>query len=768
MFTKKQIRKYLAVMLSGMMIAGMLSGCGLSEEALQKIAGAESALKSALEGTAASEEKSASETTEAAGEQKKEQETKEESKSTVSEASKATAAKNTTAATASDAAKSSAAAKTGAIPVATSSTAVKAATVSNAEWTVLLYLSGGREESEQAAATRVLEEIKKTTPNTSVNVVIETGGAKTWKAKETTGLTISSEKLQRYHYGAGGFAPDQETAISSMAAAETLTDFIKWGVKAYPAKKYMLYLWDCSGGNSTGLITDELYRGSVMSLEDLGRALKDAGTHFEAVATDAGGMASLQAAETVKPWADYLIASEESVAAGDIAYQSPLQYLYDVPSCGGERFGKAFCDAVQQKYAEEGNASASAFLTFSVIDLKKITAVSDAFDRMFSELRGLLADPVRFREYADEMKPAERFSVPQMTDLYDAASRLRNKSLADSTAKDVISAVDNAVVYSVKGTMHSGAHGLSFWYAPNAKTEELDHYARNCKSASCLAFLDAANVSWTAPEWVYEKVKRVPDIRRENYLAEGNIALDEAGMPVLQITNAAGAIETIENCLYRKDEKTGNWLALGTSPNTQPVNYARKTVRGEFTGRWTAVNGMMSAVQKKWETGRYTLYGIPVQIKENGKTRTFELRAAYSVRTASAQGMNIPATASASDAGYYRVFGLWDEADGTGSAAERNAADISGIFGSPLDIILTRTYIEKDGNTMQYTDLKMDAVTTGTITAGPGTAVEEKPLPAGTYAYSFRITDVFGNVTQSDPVEVIWDGMKAQYSLWKN
>ena len=51
-----------------------------------------------------------------------------------------------------------------------------------AEWTVMVYLCGTDLESRFGMATYNLKEIARTEANDGVNVVIETGGAKSWEA----------------------------------------------------------------------------------------------------------------------------------------------------------------------------------------------------------------------------------------------------------------------------------------------------------------------------------------------------------------------------------------------------------------------------------------------------------------------------------------------------------------------------------------------------------------------------------------------------------
>ena len=105
-----------------------------------------------------------------------------------------------------------------------------------AEWTVMIYLCGTDLESDGAMASGNLTEIAQTTPNDSVNVVIETGGTKQWYA-QGVGLDIDPKKLQRYSYDENGYALVEEAPLQNMASADTLSDFVSWGKANYPAEE---------------------------------------------------------------------------------------------------------------------------------------------------------------------------------------------------------------------------------------------------------------------------------------------------------------------------------------------------------------------------------------------------------------------------------------------------------------------------------------------------------------------------------------------------
>jgi hypothetical protein len=155
-----------------------------------------------------------------------------------------------------------------------------------ADWTVMIYLCGTDLESLNGMATENLKMIAETVPDKSVNVLIQTGGTKNWRAEEAVGIDIDETKLQRWSWDENGFTLQDEEELASMAKHTTLSDFIQWSAEYYPAEKYMLTLWDHGGGSATGLIVDELHDNAIMSLEGLRRALKNGGVHINLVMTD--------------------------------------------------------------------------------------------------------------------------------------------------------------------------------------------------------------------------------------------------------------------------------------------------------------------------------------------------------------------------------------------------------------------------------------------------------------------------------------------------
>ena len=661
-----------------------------------------------------------------------------------------------------------------------------------AEWTVMIYLCGTDLESENAMASGNLAEIAQTKPTDRVNVVIQTGGTKEWHAQEI-GLDINPKKLQRYSYDENGYILMEEAPLQNMASADTLSDFVSWGKKTYPAEKYMLVLWDHGGGSVTGLIVDELHDKAVMSLDELQRGLEQSGVQLEALLLDTCLMATLETAQAAQSTTHYMIASQETVPGEGTDYKSWLQKLYDDPDCDGQRFGRKLCDAVQQKYAELNDEYSSKFLTFAVIDLTKLNAVSEAFDQMFTEIGGLVADPNHFFDFGSSITRAEHYTYPTMVDLYNMAELARGNGVSGATVNRLTAAIEDAVVYNIKGLNRSYSHGLSFYYEPSAHPYQLDHYARVCKSAPYLAYLDAVNVSWTAPQWVYEQTARLPEVSYDEYMVEAETSIVDDNLH-LTITNAKDAVTAVDAVIYQNDPESGEWIKLGSSWDVSG-NFADGKFAANFGGYWATLNGHFCQMIVQEEADSYILYNIPAYIEDykvtnlraalmfytplsqqaealaqNDSAESAAQNDAYQNPENDAQPQEDDQTAAAGFApdgfdldgvdlsaldpnGYYQLFGVYCDVDTALNMPGRDTFAMKELAGRQMALLTTAVDIET-GEELGTGMGEMFDITDNMV-------MDAQALPKGTYAFSFEIKSVLGKTLTTKPVAFTWDGEKA-------
>ena len=614
------------------------------------------------------------------------------------------------------------------------------------EWTVLCYLCGTDLETKHGMATENLKEIASVLPKDSVNLVLQTGGTKQWHTKDALGFAVAEDKLQRYSYGKEGYQLKEELPLADMASADTLSEFIRWGQERYPARKYMLLLWGHGGGSVSGVIIDELHNENSMALEEFGTALKDGGVSFEAILLDACLMASLETAQTVSPYANYLIASEEAVPGAGTAYGNWLQYLYDTPGCNGEELGRVICDTVQERYEAQGSASAKN-LTFSVIDLAAMEQVEDAFAQMMLEMSSLLEEPSEFQYFSYYTRPTERYSGTSMIDLADMAVKAKEgEALTAETAEGMVEAVKEAVVYSVKGEDRSFGHGLSFYYDPIADAETLDAYAHNStENPEYLAYVDAVNRDWSAPEWVYEKTSQVPEISNEDYLVEMELARAEDGGVQMTVTAGLRAVSAVDYRLYQYDEERDALYELGLNFDVDG-DFATGVFSDRFDGMWPAIDGVFCSMELIEQTPTHNRYRIPVIISNQTGSYQMELRAGYefevsqSEQAEGTQGEDLLA-------GTYELYGVWSWTSANNNLPNRDVRDLSYYEGCACAPVFNEEFLQ------------------GEFLIDGDTRMEEKELPPGEYIYVFQVTDVFGNTYLSEEIPLLWDGGKAEFVL---
>jgi hypothetical protein len=137
-------------------------------------------------------------------------------------------------------------------------------------WTLFLYMTGSNLESQYENATKDIDEILRSKINDenikNVNIIIQTGGSTMWHSNN-----ISNKKVQRYKVEAGKreLTFIEDCGDKSMGNADTLYDFLEWGVTNYPAEHMGVIMWDHGSGVSDGLCNDERFDNEALTVHEL-------------------------------------------------------------------------------------------------------------------------------------------------------------------------------------------------------------------------------------------------------------------------------------------------------------------------------------------------------------------------------------------------------------------------------------------------------------------------------------------------------------------
>ena len=586
---------------------------------------------------------------------------------------------------------------------------------SGGKWTVMMYLCGTDLESEGGAATGNLQEILDSSLSDDVNYVIQTGGTSQWNNE-----IIDSSKIQRFIVENGELVLKDEQELASMGDPSTLTDFINWTKSNYSADKYMLSFWNHGGGSVGGVCFDELYDSDSITVDELSAALSDTDINFELIGFDTCLMATLETAEAVSSHAKYMVASEEYEPGGGWNYTQWLDYLSENTDASGADVGKKICDSYYEKCKTSDDDSMA---TLSVIDLAKITALSDAFESMACEMSEIAEDIDSFKSFSRGAVKAENYGgntesegYTNMVDLYDLASKTKS-SLADS-ANGVLTAISDAVVYKVNGSNRTNANGISVFYPLGVDSETLDNYAKVTKNAQYLKFIDAVTASWSAPDWVYESVDELSSSVSDGKAdIEMSIELNKDGYFEMTTKTGLDYIQSVGFELYYMDEDTDTYLRLG-SDNDIDADWDKGVFTDNFRGVWATVGDNYAALELVSEEDDYNIYSIPVIL--NGKETN--LRAVYDYNEEK-----------------YSILGAYDGIDDNGMSSR----DIYKLKdGDKITFLFT--FSDGEGN---ETNVEM-----GEITYNSSMNLTESELFDGYYLYKFVATDVFGAEHYSDVV----------------
>ncbi len=320
--------------------------------------------------------------------------------------------------------------------------------------TVLVYMCGADLESNYGMATADLTEMAYATMSDKVNVIVETGGARKWKTN-----AISNKTLQRWKITDKALdSLDKNVGSASMTDPKTLEDFIKWGVKAYPANRYELIFWDHGGGSVTGYGMDELYPNGSMDINEIASALKNCGVKFDFIGFDACLMANYETAVALEPYADYLIASEETEPGTGWYYTDWLSAFAKNPSMPTLDVGKnivdTFITACRQRSSRDS-------ISLSVTDLAELQGTSGSVFSAFSKELKKTTGSENYTSVANARSCTKEFATHTKIDQIDLIHFCDN--LGTEKSKELAKVLRSAVKYNKTYNM-TNAYGLSIYF----------------------------------------------------------------------------------------------------------------------------------------------------------------------------------------------------------------------------------------------------------------------------------------------------------------
>lgn len=321
------------------------------------------------------------------------------------------------------------------------------------ELTLMIYMCGSNLETDAGAGTRdIAEMIRSRFDSERVSVLVMAGGAQNWwstmvSPNETAIYELTRTRPQKVF----------SEGLKNMGSPETLTALLRFGAERYPAGHYALVLWDHGGGPIEGLCADERFRGDSLSMEELAQALSDspfASQKLDWIGFDACLMASVEVADTVAPYASYMVASEETVPDTGWDYSFLREIGQDETALDTIR------RVIDLYAAKDGDARR----TLSCVNLSAIPALKHQMNYYFLRLM-LTVGAESYSQLAGARQASRGFGRAEdaakdydLVDLTDLVQRMESRV----PSRSILSALSSAILYSRSNV--EGSYGLSAYF----------------------------------------------------------------------------------------------------------------------------------------------------------------------------------------------------------------------------------------------------------------------------------------------------------------
>lgn len=337
--------------------------------------------------------------------------------------------------------------------------------------TIMIYMVGSNLESEYGNATIDMEEMMEAGVDTEHNnIVVYTGGAADWQMDGISAYKNYTLLLNEENE----FEVIQSTDPKNMGAADTLSSFINYCFDNFNSEHYSLVLWNHGAGPVYGFGLDENY-ADILTVDEMRKAFNDSvgisDKRLEWIGFDACLMNSLEIADLLAPYANYMIASQETEPGWGWDY-SFLKETSDI-AISGKDMGKEIID-YYMFYGEnvfEYYPRMYCDLTLSCIDLTKFEATENALNNCFGQLN----EELTVENYPELVRKRERtrdfgtYATDMDYGMVDAIHLLRQIAPDSQEVVKAIEAIEEMVVYS-KSNMQN-ANGISLCYPYSTDTE---------------------------------------------------------------------------------------------------------------------------------------------------------------------------------------------------------------------------------------------------------------------------------------------------------
>ena len=599
------------------------------------------------------------------------------------------------------------------------------------DWAIYWYLCGSDLESKHGSASADLKEMMEVNLPDNVKVVIETGGAAEWENTK-----INSDVLTRFVYDKNGLKKVGTLEQANMGAEETFADFLKYCHDYHPAENSMVVLWNHGGGVLGGVAYDEIYGLDSLSMVELQNAFSGSFPEvsepvFDIIGFDACLMANIDTANIISPYANYMIASQELEPGNGWDYTGILNALVANPQIQPEDLGISVCDSFMDGCIKHGTGAEA---TLSLIDLSKAEILFEQFneygDVLFAEA---LENDALFASLGRAANSAEGYGGNNKeegyTNMVDIGGFVKSGNTTDvEIEKTVHDALDQCIVYQVKGPYRSYGSGLSCYYPlDNALSnlyqykegssfegyENLYQYQLSGKLGNAvLEYLEKKNLNYTDGEKNRISIEKLG-------LDDYTVNISNGNEMILNIGNRAHYLKNVDGYLAWVDMDRMQMLGIGNEI-VENADWENGIFSYPFRTEWFYMDGHLLYTFFLEDQEEYNLYSTPIML--NGE-RVF-------LRLAENRD------------GSVTILGARKEI-GENGMADKQMLQLR--TGDNITTLFYLTDLESDDSDLGLKEYE-------SFTVGSETTVRKDHLMNGVYVWTYDMVDMWNNYATSSLV----------------
>lgn len=606
-----------------------------------------------------------------------------------------------------------------------------AAETKKTKWTILVYING--DTNLELCSVYDVEGMIAATHSDDVAVVLQfdravkDGPESEWFTGRGIGQSIENwHTTKRIRIDKDGATELEDLGKTNTGDPKPLAEFIAWGVKNHPADRTMLVMQD-HGAGWLGWGQDLSHNGDMLSLDELSQGLRqglrEAGLErFDLLLFQACLMGCLEVARTCRPYAKWILASEEYpyFSCGP-KWRKGLSALSRNPDMETPDFAQTLAKAWKATFDDhsaEGWREIGTRLCFSVTELDRLDEVLAALGALCDGLVARMDESGRdawlkiaaARNRTEEFGKNPDFSY-FMIDLHHFAENLGGLGV-DAQRARLRKAIEACVRFNVAGPKHPNARGISTCF-PATKSEfqsvvasRVD-YAKTAGTPKWAAFL--------AKYYELQSGDKDGPVARDTRTSKKKLRIGQ----MAQFNTTVESTDVAEMSFVLAQPKKDGLVLFGRYP-------VKENEGNDFDGTWLAFGNsrmMLWACVLSYEvvSGRTYVVGAPARYLAPGADEEREITIFFSATF---------------DENWKFTTGKFLYAY---DFAERGPAPVVLRAGGRLRAVYLWLSKGKEERTVSNETIVLDR---------KGLVIREFALHPGEYTAGFEIVDLAGNVTR--------------------